>query len=91
MMIDVKRVAKLARLQLEPEEEVLFQKQIDMVVEYFSELKEIPTEGIEPLVTPLDSEAHLRVDEVNAWEDSSLALENAPESSGNLFKVPPVV
>ena len=90
-MIDVKKVAKLARLQLNSEEEVVLQKQVESIIGYFEELKNIDTQAVEPLVTPSEIEPTLRVDEVVRWDENELALENAPEKSGNLFKVPPVV
>ena len=89
--IDVKKVAGLARLKLTPEEEVLLQKQMNDIIKHFEEIENIDTKAVEPLVTPSEIEPHLRVDGVVPWEGSELALSNAPEKSGNLFKVPPVV
>ncbi len=89
--LDVTKVARLARLQLSKGEEILFQEQMNAIVIYFDELKTVDTEGVEPLVTPSPIESSLRPDEISVWEDSEKALDNAPERSGHLFKVPPVV
>lgn len=45
---DVLHVVKLAKLDISPEEEKKFQKQLSEVVDYVGELDEINTEGVEP-------------------------------------------
>jgi aspartyl-tRNA(Asn)/glutamyl-tRNA(Gln) amidotransferase subunit C len=90
-MIDVKKVATLARLTLSAEEEAKYQKQLTAVFKYFEEIAQIPTDGIEPLTTPTDIEQHWRADEISDVLSTEDALRNAPEKSGQLFKVPPVV
>jgi aspartyl-tRNA(Asn)/glutamyl-tRNA(Gln) amidotransferase subunit C len=90
-MIDVKKVATLARLTLTAEEETKYQKQLSAVFKYFEEIALIKTDGVEPLVTPSEIEQHWRDDAVKDVLPSEAALQNAPEKSGHLFKVPPVV
>ncbi len=88
---DLKKVAKLARLELRPEELSVYPKQFAAILEYFEQIAKIDTKGVEPLVTPTDMEQNLRTDVTEAWDGAEQALANAPERSGNLFKVPPVV
>ena len=88
---DLKKVAKLARLELRPEELSAYPKQFAAILEYFEQIAKIDTKGIEPLVTPTDMEQTLRADTAESWDGADQALANAPERSGNLFKVPPVV
>lgn len=90
-MIDVKKVANLARLTLSAEEEAKYQKQLGAVFKYFEEIAQIPTDGVEPLTTPTEIEQHWREDVVKDVLTPEEALQNAPEKSGQLFKVPPVV
>lgn len=90
-MIDVKKVANLARLTLTEEEEIRYQKQLSAIFKYFEEIAQINTDGVEPLVTPTEMEQHWREDKVTDPLPVEKALANAPEKSGNLFKVPPVV
>ncbi|MBX7230708.1 MAG: Asp-tRNA(Asn)/Glu-tRNA(Gln) amidotransferase subunit GatC [Bdellovibrionales bacterium] len=87
----LKRIAELARLQLTEGELALYPKQFSSILEYFEKIAKIPTEKVEPLVTPTDMVQTLRGDEVKPWEHHNESLANAPERSGNLFKVPPVV
>lgn len=88
---EVARVAHLARLSLTKEEAKALAAQLSMVLGAFEHVSKVKTEGVEPLVTPTDMQLFLRADKVEKWESAEEALQNAPESVGNLFKVPPVV
>lgn len=91
MEIDLKKTARLSALQLTADEEKRFGKQLANIFDHFQQISEINTEGLEPLVTPTDMKKVLRADVSEKWESPEAALSNAPEKSGNLFKVPPVV
>lgn len=88
---DVKKVGHLARISLTPEEIKALSAQLSQVLKHFEQVSQIDTKGVEPLVTPTDMEAFWREDVAQSWESAEVALQNAPESVGNLFKVPPVV
>lgn len=87
----MKKVAQLARLQISPAEETMYQNQLSAIFKYFEEVSLINTDGIEPLVTPSEIEQVWREDKVVAIMNPEQSLANAPEKSGNLFRVPPVV
>ena len=88
---EVQRVAQLARLQLTTEEIETLGKQLSSIIGYFEKIKSVPTEGVEPMVTPTDMEVVFREDDIHTFAGAELALEQAPEKRGQLFKVPPVV
>lgn len=93
-MIDanaVNKVAGLARLQLTDEEKKLYAAQLSAILGYFEQIAKIDTKDVLPLVTPTDVEAFWREDELEKSAGADVAMANAPEKSGNLFKVPPVV
>lgn len=90
-MIDVKKVADLARLHIQPEDEARYQEQLSAIFKYFEEVAQIDTAGVEPLATPSEIEQVWRADEARVEISTEEALANAPEKSGQLFKVPPVV
>jgi aspartyl-tRNA(Asn)/glutamyl-tRNA(Gln) amidotransferase subunit C len=90
-MINVKKVASLARLKLNENEESALQKNLSDVLKHFEAIAAISTEGIEPLITPTEIEQHWRADQCDKSITVQEALQNAPEKEGNLFKVPPVV
>lgn len=87
----VLEVADLACLKLNPQEAESFQQHFDKVMEYFKNLNEVNTEGVEPMVTPHNQFPDLRGDEVARDLTVDEVLANAPEVKDNLFKVPPVV
>lgn len=85
------KVARLARLKLEDWELENYSKVLTAVLEHFDQIAEIPTDGVEPLVTPTEMMMSVREDSVEKTVDSDRIIENAPEKSGRLFRVPPVV
>lgn len=88
---EVARVAHLARLALKPEEIKELAAQLSAVLKHFEQVSKVNTDGVEPLVTATDMEAFWREDKSQNWETPEVAMGNAPEAIGNLFKVPPVV
>ena len=89
---EVTRVAHLARLSLSADETKKLAEQLSSVLKAFEHVSKINTDGIEPLVTPTDIEQFWRPDKAEQIQSASeAAMQNAPESVGNLFKVPPVV
>lgn len=88
---EVARVALLARLSLTPEETKKLAVQLSSVLGHFEHVSKVKTDGIEPLMTPTDMKSVLREDKTTNWESAEVAMANAPEAVGNLFKVPPVV
>ncbi|MCB0362232.1 MAG: Asp-tRNA(Asn)/Glu-tRNA(Gln) amidotransferase subunit GatC [Bdellovibrionales bacterium] len=84
-------LARLSRLSLSEEERTCFANQLNLIVEAFAKIQKIDTQGVDTLYSPTEFSQNLRRDEVHPWTEVDRALENAPERSGNLFKVPPVV
>lgn len=90
-MIDVKKVARLARLQITDEEEKLYQEQLLSIVEYFKDLEEVNTDSVDAFISPVKNTKSWRKDKVESSLDKKAAMEAAPELMGQLFRVPPVV
>lgn len=90
-MINVKKIASLARLSVSDAEASKLEKNLLAVLEHFEKIVAIKTDGVEPLVTPTDIEQVWRADQVGNTITTEEALQNAPEREGNLFRVPPVV
>ncbi|MES2768361.1 MAG: Asp-tRNA(Asn)/Glu-tRNA(Gln) amidotransferase subunit GatC [Bdellovibrionota bacterium] len=88
---EVEKIGRLSRLKLTSEEVDFYTNHLSMILGHFEELSSIKTEGIEPLVTPTTHTPHTAKDEVKRVVTTEEILKNAPERSGNLFKVPPVV
>ncbi len=87
---NVEKVAQLARLKLTEAELAAIQNQLSAVLENFEQIAQVDTKDVSPLVTPTEITQTLRADVAEVFSSERL-LETAPEKSGNLFKVPPVV
>ncbi|MEK3668839.1 Asp-tRNA(Asn)/Glu-tRNA(Gln) amidotransferase subunit GatC [Paenibacillus sp. FSL R10-2771] len=88
---DVQHVAKLARLQLSPEEEATFTEQMNAILQYAEKLNELGTENVEPTTHVLQVSNVMRDDVVKESLSQEAALLNAPEDEDGHFKVPAVL
>ena len=89
--IDVAYVARLARMNLTPAEEQLFQKQLSDVLTYVEKLREVDVTQVEPAGHAIGIGNVFRSDEPRDWFTAGEALSNAPRQANNLFIVPKVV
>ena len=89
---DVAGVARLARLELDPEEQDLFARQLAGILAYAEQIQRVPTEGVEPTSHAGDA-AMLRDDDVRPSlpRDASLAAAPDGDAAAGLFKVPRVL
>lgn len=88
---EVRRVARLARLHLSPEEVERFRVQLSQVLEAAEGLRELDTDGVEPTAHAIPVSNVFRDDERRPSLPRELVLMNAPESVDGLFKVPRIV
>lgn len=92
MKVDINKIASLSRLQIEESKKAEIEKQLEGILDYFTQIQAINTEGVEPLVTPHDYKPSFREDQAltdDEFVENTLNL--APEKKGKLIKVPPVV
>ncbi len=85
------RVAHLARLKLSETEAAAFAQQLGNALQHFEQISKVDTEGVEPLVTPVEIADFWREDIVIQELSAEEIVANAPSRQGNLFSVPPVV
>ncbi len=88
---EVRRIAKLAHLDLSEEEYDLYARQLSSILDYVEQLGRLNTNGIEPTAHIVATSDSLRGDEVRGSIPRDDALANAPESEQGLFKVPRVL
>ena len=94
MAIDTKQVhwvATLARLQLSEADLAKITQQLSAILEYVDQLKQVPTDGVEPLAHPLKVSNIFRDDEPAPSLAVDAALGNAPDRRGDFFGVPPIL
>src|SRR3954469_24016196 len=92
----VKAVAALANLELEPQEIELFARQLGEVLTHVEELKQVDTTGVSPTSYGVSQRSVDRLDEIRPSLPIAEVLSNAPEAAhaprdGGFFKVPRVL
>ena len=88
---DVQRVSLLARLKLSDAELTTMTEQVGQIVSYIDKLSELDTEGVEPMAHALDLTNALVDDEPHESLPREKALQNAPRSDDECFRVPAVL
>lgn len=88
---DVRKVARLARLKLSEPEVESFTRQLGQLLEYVEVLSEVDTAHVEPLAHAIDVSNVMRNDEPVTSLSREAALQNAPQSDGRYFLVPPIL
>lgn len=88
---DVKRLAELSRIELEPEEAARMEQTLDPILEYVSRLSAIETAGV-PEVELEDEGLGFRqdVERGDNQAERSIILRNFPDREGDALKVPAV-
>jgi aspartyl-tRNA(Asn)/glutamyl-tRNA(Gln) amidotransferase subunit C len=90
---DVEKIADLARLQFSGAELDGFTGDLNNILNYVDQLKEVDVTGVEPLENINESVEKnvLRRDEVNESLLQAEALKNAPKAADGFFLVPKVI
>jgi aspartyl-tRNA(Asn)/glutamyl-tRNA(Gln) amidotransferase subunit C len=92
---DVGRIAHLARLELQPDEQTAMLSQLNAFFTIVEQMSAVDTRGVEPLYTPLsavmDVELRLREDVVTETDQRELNQRSAPAVDRGLFLVPKVI
>lgn len=90
--IDIGYVAQLARLELPEEQAAQLQVELEGIVRYIDELKEVDVTGVEPTAHAARLFNVWREDAVKESLPRETMLENAPDTvDGELIKVPQVL
>jgi aspartyl-tRNA(Asn)/glutamyl-tRNA(Gln) amidotransferase subunit C len=93
--MDVRKIAKLAHLEISDEEVALYTPQMADIVKYVEQLNELDTENVEPMLGGLTAEGEttetLREDQPRGSFNQDEALSEAPSSVAGHFQVPKVL
>lgn len=87
----VRKVAKLSRLELTEAEVEEFTGQLSAILDYVEKMNELDTDNVEPLAHCLPISNVLREDCAKESIGVEKALANAPQRDGNFFKVPKIL
>src|SRR5512143_2789401 len=88
---EVEHIAGLARLKLTDEEKARYREQLSAILDYAARLQSLDTSGIPPTSSVLPARTVLRADEPLPCLSREELLSNAPETTENQFRVPPVL
>jgi aspartyl-tRNA(Asn)/glutamyl-tRNA(Gln) amidotransferase subunit C len=89
--IDVDHVARLARLELTPDERERFGRQLAQILEHAERVGQVAAEDVPPTSHPLPRSNVLRDDEPRDGLTHDQAIANAPATEGGMFRVPRIV
>jgi aspartyl-tRNA(Asn)/glutamyl-tRNA(Gln) amidotransferase subunit C len=96
---DVRRVAELAHLDLNAQEELRLQRDLNAILDYVAQLNELDTTAVAPMAQVAEilgderagTAPALRADESRPSLERSSVMKSAPDSDGIFFKVPKVI
>ena len=87
----VRRVARLACLDLSDEQLEEHRGRLSAVLEYFDRLRELDLDDVEPMTHPVTSTNRLAADEPGPTLPIDALLKNAPAVEGRFLAVPKVL
>ena len=88
---EVKKVAQLARLELNDNEIQEHAEQLEKILSYIKQLEKINTENIPCTTRAIEVVNVLRKDEKKDFENSEELLDLAPSRENKFFKVPKII
>lgn len=89
--IDLGHVARLARLRFSDEELKKYEAQVEGILKFVDQLKEVDVTGIEPTSHPLSLSNVFREDVPQASFPIEEFLKRAPKFRGRFFEVPKII
>lgn len=93
--MDIRKVAKLAHLEITDEEVAMYTPQMANIVKYVEQLNELDTADVEPMLGGLTVEGQatetIRADEPSGSFTQLDALAEAPSGVAGHFQVPKVL
>jgi aspartyl-tRNA(Asn)/glutamyl-tRNA(Gln) amidotransferase subunit C len=87
----VNALAHLARLSFEGAEREAIRQDLENILGMCEKLRQVKTDGVEPLIYMSESHTVLREDVVIQEISKELALKNAPKRDSDFFRVPKVI
>lgn len=90
-LAEVEHVARLARLELPPDQLERYRVELSSVLEHIAKLAELDLDGVEPMARPFESTNRLDDDVVAEPMPLDRLLANAPATEGRYLAVPKVL
>ena len=90
-LIDVNRLAQLARIEIPPQEAERVLVQLTGIFGLIEDMQAVSTEGVEPMSHAQDLILRLREDKVTESDQHELFQSVAPQAEAGLYLVPKVI
>lgn len=87
----VKRIGRLARIRVEESEVEKYQGEINAILGFVEQLREVDVEGVEPMTSVTPMQLRRRDDVVTDGGYPERVVSNAPLTEDNFFMVPKVI
>ena len=87
----VAKIAKLARLKMEPERLEAMTAELNQILSFVEELQSVNTENVAPMTSVAPMKLRHRPDEVTDGGKPEAVLKNAPQRQGDFYTVPKVI
>ena len=88
---DVRKVAKLARLNLPDDKIATYTGQLESILGYVSQLEQVDTTGVPETTLAVEVTNVTRQDGVNPTPVREEILNQAPQREGDFFRVPKIL
>ena len=87
----VRRIARLARLALEEDRVEPMVQELNGILAWVEQLKEVDVEGVSPMTSVVEQRLKMREDVVTETDHAEELMSNAPGGEDHFFVVPKVV
>ena len=87
----IKKISKLARISVTNEETDRLEKDLNSIIKFVEQLKELNTDKIAPIAAVSDQALTMNKDEIKKINEKEEILKNAPEKNSNYYIVPKVI
>ncbi|MEJ6755044.1 MAG: Asp-tRNA(Asn)/Glu-tRNA(Gln) amidotransferase subunit GatC [Flavobacteriales bacterium] len=87
----ITKLSSLSKLKFNEQETELISEDLSKMVNFINQLKEIDTDGVEPLIHMNEEINNWREDNLGEVLDQEKALSNSPIKDSTYFKLPKVL
>jgi aspartyl-tRNA(Asn)/glutamyl-tRNA(Gln) amidotransferase subunit C len=87
----VRRIARLARLKLEEERVEPMAQELNGILAWVEQLKEVDVEDVQPMTSVVEQRLKMRDDVITEPNNADALMVNAPGGEDHFFVVPKVV
>lgn len=88
--LTVKKISNLSKLKFTPDQEEDLKNELNKILEWVDDLKEVNTSEVEPMLSVFDEKMTMRADKAELMNKNEI-LNNAPNEKEGFFVVPKVI